>query len=78
MSKTADALKLGVEAIAEDLRPGQFEANGRTIRCPYCGGEEFVHRGLTLPQGIELGISCTACGTTVVPPHSPERLGDAS
>ena len=78
MSRIVDALKAAGEAMAEDMRPGHFSSNGRPMRCPYCGGDEFARCGLTLPQGIKLGINCTACGTYVVPPVPPERTGVAS
>lgn len=73
MSKFIDAIKAGAGAAAEDMRPGRFTAGGRPMRCPYCGGEEFVRHTLLLPQGPELGIACTACETKVLPPTTPER-----
>ena len=79
MSKFTDAVKAGAEAMAEDLRPGRFMIDGRPVRCPYCGREEFARRQLRSAEGVQLaGVACTGCGTTVVFERAPERVGPAA
>ena len=46
MNKTITAIKRGVKvAVAETLRPRQFEAGGKPVVCSHCGSDGFQWHG---------------------------------
>ena len=55
MKNTIRGLKAGLKGFLRGLGPGQYEAGGRQVVCPHCGGNTFAeHEALLNTTGATI------------------------